>query len=345
MARLTLIAVTLSGTSLATPIPLNSAFCPMSLHTPVIFLIFNRPNVTKQVFDKIAQARPKTLFIVSDGPRTNHKEDQALVQASRAIVDRIDWPCDVHRDYATENLGCKYRVSSGITNAFDQVDRAILIEDDCLPNLSFFTFCQDLLERYQHDDRITVISGNNFQFGRSRTPYSYYFSKYPHCWGWATWRRAWQKLDLEMKRWPEFRDSGGVKAVADSNTEEDYWTKVFEGQFSGQINSWGYPWLLTCWSQSGLTILPDVNLVSNVGFGSGATHTTATESRLANLRTFELYDIQHPPLVVRNQIADQFTYSHVFRDPRPRIVRWASKIGKTLQRMENATSRVFRRSA
>ncbi len=313
----------------------------MPVNTPVVFVVFNRPDVTARVFDRLAQAKPRTLLVVGDGPRPDRAGEEQLVDQTRSIIDRVDWPCDLRTDFSETNLGCKRRVFTGLSWVFENYEQAIILEDDCLPDLSFFTFCDALLDRFADDDRVSGISGNNFQFGQSVTPYSYYFSKYAHCWGWATWRRTWSQFDLEMEGWPEFRDRGGLQSVADSSREEAYWRWVFDAQFEGRIKSWGYPWQFTRWTQSGLTILPDVNLVSNLGFGADATHTKFTESRLANLPTDSLSTLEHPQFIVRNKAADQQTFASVYGWKRPFYQKWA----RSLRKRFGATSPARRSSA
>ena len=172
----------------------------MCLQTPVAFLIFDRPHLTERVFAEIARQKPRELYVVCDGAKPADEISAANVDRTRKIVERVDWNCDVKSNFSDSNLGCKRRVSSGLKWVFEQVERAIILEDDCLPDPSFFGYCESLLERYADDSRVSAISGNNFQFGRSRTDASYYFSKYAHCWGWATWRHAWNLLDLDC--WP-----------------------------------------------------------------------------------------------------------------------------------------------
>lgn len=282
------------------------------LKTPVAFFIFNRPDTTRQVFDVIRQARPPKLLVVADGPRPEYPDDPARCVAARAVVEQVDWDCEVLTNYAETNLGCRRRVSSGLDWVFQNVSEAIILEDDCVPHPSFFRFCDELLERYRDDGRIGVISGNNFQFGRRRSKYSYYFSRYIHIWGWATWRRAWQYYDREMSLWPEMRDVGLLADILGDAQAERYWTQQFNSTYEGQIDSWAYVWLFSCWAQNLLGILPEVNLVSNIGFGSGATHTHGN-SVLANMPTQEMaFPLQHPPIVVRNKLADDFTQAHVF---------------------------------
>lgn len=278
--------------------------------TPVIFLIFRRPDLTACVFELIRQAKPTKLLVVADGPR--NAEEVVLCQQARAVTENIDWDCEVLRNYSEINLGCRERVSSGITWAFERVEEAIILEDDCLPHPSFFHYCETLLKFYRHDERIMVVSGNNFQDGQQRTSYSYYFSKYNHCWGWATWRRAWKHWEFNPSKWVEFRDEGLMRSVCDDPYEEKYWTNIFSNLFlEGKPDTWDYPWTFACWSQGGLTALPSINLVSNIGFGNRATH-TAGESKFSKMPVEEIATILHPPFVVQHKEADQYTFDYVF---------------------------------
>lgn len=273
-------------------------------------MIFRRPSLTRQVFSAIRQAKPPRLFVVADGPR-NEKEKN-LCEQTREITKLIDWDCEVLRNYSNTNLGCRNRISSGLDWAFGHVEEAIILEDDCLPHPSFFNYCESLLKRYRSDNRVMVISGSNFQEGKGETPYSYYFSKYNHCWGWATWSRAWKHWTFDKSKWAEFRDAGLMKSICSETKESDYWTHIFNKLFlEGIPDSWAYAWTFSCWSQGGLTALPNVNLVSNIGFGKDATH-TAVENALANRPTFNIGEIKHPPFLVRNEDADMYTYTNCF---------------------------------
>ena len=281
------------------------------LKTPIVFLIFRRPELTAKVFDRIREAKPKQLFVVADGPR--NEEEAIKCEKARSVTEAIDWDCEVLRNYSDVNLGCRQRVSSGITWAFEQVDEAIILEDDCLPHLDFFYYCETLLERYRHDERVMVISGNNFQDGQQRTLYSYYFSKYNHCWGWATWKRAWQYWEFNAKAWLDFRNNGLIQFVGDTPEEVTFWTGIFNRLFlEDAIDTWDYPWTFVCFSQNGLTALPKVNLVSNIGFGEGATHTTGKGHKSANMAIEALGTIIHPPYIVRHQEADKYTFDYYF---------------------------------
>jgi hypothetical protein len=282
------------------------------LSTPVAFIIFNRPDTTARVFEAIRQAKPPQLLVIADGPRAEHPEDAEKCAAARAIIEQVDWDCKVLTNFAKTNMGCKRRVSSGLDWVFETVEETIVLEDDCLPHSTFFRFCEELLDRYRDDERIMAISGDNYQFGRQRTRYSYYFSRYPHCWGWATWRRAWRHYDGEMELWPVVRDGGWLEDILGNERAIAYWTRIFDKTHNGDINSWAYAWTFACWIQSGLTILPAVNLVSNIGFGLNATHTRSS-SRIANLGTHQMdFPFLHSPFVLRDARADELTQASVY---------------------------------
>ncbi len=281
------------------------------LTTPVALLIFNRPDETQRVFDAIRAARPKQLLIVGDTAR-DHKPDEAeLVARTRAICQQVDWDCDVRTQYAEQNMGCRARISSGISWVFDQVEEAVILEDDCLPHASFFRFCQELLARYRHDQRVMVISGDNFQDAVHPSGYSYYFSRYNHVWGWASWRRAWQFFDVEMRAWHTVKARNLLKDILLEQPIADFWAQRFERIVAG-LDTWDYQWQLACWLQNGLTILPSVNLVTNIGFAANATH-TKTETRLANLPSHAMkFPLRHPPFVIRDALSDQVTDGRVY---------------------------------
>lgn len=281
-------------------------------HTPIAYIVFNRPQHTAQTFAVIREQRPSQLFIIADGPRPGHPNDAERCAAVRAIVEQIDWPCEVHRNYADSNLALKRRVSSGLDWVFSQVERAIVLEDDCLANSDFFRFCDELLDLYAEDERVAVITGNNFQDGQKRGDASYYFSKYNHCWGWATWRRAWRHYQGDLPFWQEWRLSSDWLSLLPDKVERRYWYKIFERVRAGKINSWAYPWTASVWFQRGLTVTPNVNMVSNIGFGPGFTNTASADSPLAEMATDTLGEINHPRSVVQDAEADHYVFDHVF---------------------------------
>ena len=282
------------------------------LTTPVAFFVFNRLDVTQRVFERIRDAKPQKLFIIADGARFLEEEDKC--KEVRNIVQKIDWDCEVLTNFSEVNLGCKIRVSSGLDWVFDNVESAIILEDDCLPEPSFFEFSSELLTRYVNDQRVMMISGDNFQSGKKRTNDSYYFSIFPHCWGWATWRRAWQYYDVEMKLWLTVRDNNWLMDILHSKSAVRYWENVFQDVFDDLIDTWDYQWTFACWIQSGLTVLPNVNLVTNIGFNNEATHTKKSKNRLANMYTEALtFPLIHPKFIIHNSQSDKLTQKNIFR--------------------------------
>lgn len=282
------------------------------MNVPVALIIFNRADTTARVLAEIAKARPAKLLVVADGPRPDHPEDAEKCLATRAVIERVDWDCEVLTNYSEVNLGCGARPSSGLNWVFENVAEAIILEDDCLPHPTFFPFCAELLERYRDDERVMMISGDNFQFGRKRTHYSYYFSRYTHTWGWATWRRAWRYFDREIKLWPALRETPWLVDTLGDERAAEYWGDLFD-RMQQMPSVWDYQWAFACWSQSGLTILPNTNLISNIGWGEEATHTKLADNPSANIPTSEmLFPLAHPPYVVRDREADQFTFERLF---------------------------------
>jgi hypothetical protein len=284
------------------------------LKTPVAFLIFNRPETTARVFSEIARAKPPKLLVIADGPRDGREGEAEKCMAARAIIERVDWDCEVLTNYSDVNMGCKRRVSSGLSWVFEEVEEAIVLEDDCLPHPSFFPFCEELLERYRADERVMAISGDNFQFGLRRTPYSYYYTRYVHIWGWASWRRAWRHYDVSMKLWSELRATDWLAYIMGQEDMAAYWREIFELVYEGRIDTWDYQWVFACWAQNALTVSPEVNLISNIGFGDEATHTHAggSDNRMANLPTVQMdFPLQHPPYMMRHNDADRFTFEEL----------------------------------
>ncbi|BAZ69112.1 hemolytic protein HlpA-like protein [Fischerella sp. NIES-4106] len=288
-----------------------------SLQTPVAFIIFKRPHTTELVFEAIRQAKPAKLFVIADGPRHDRADEPEKCEATRAIINRVDWDCDVLTNYSDVNLGCAKRVSSGLDWVFNNVEEAIILEDDCVPHPTFFRFCEELLEKYRYDTRISSISGQNVQFGRKRTNYSYYFSIYNHCWGWASWRRAWQYYDLYMKLWPEIKAGGFLNNILMDSRYVEYWSKIFESVYNNPLSiTWDYQWTFACWVQSSLGIISNGNLISNIGFGSDSTHFIGNqENPYNNMATEEMkFPLKHPPFTFKDVQADTFTQKTLFRE-------------------------------
>ena len=282
------------------------------MKTPVAFLVFNRPELTTRVFEEIRLAKPPVLLVIADGPRKDRPEDVAQCEKVRAVIDTVDWPCDVRKNYADVNLGCGKRVSSGISWVFEEVEEAIFIEDDCLPHPTFFLFCEELLHKYRYDERIGFIGGVNFSFGMDRPRHSYYFSRGHYIWGWASWRRAWDGYDFDMKLWPKLRDQGWIRSLFEDSRVARYYTFNFDMTHRHELDTWDFQWVFHCWKKNRWEIMPNVNLVANVGHDNGvATHTTF-RSRVGNVARQPMgFPLVHPPEVVLDRKADR--HNETFR--------------------------------
>jgi hypothetical protein len=280
--------------------------------TPVALFVFNRPEPTRRVFAEIAKLRPRTLLVVADGPRAGRPGEAELCAEVRHIVEAVDWECTVLRSYADENLGCRRRVASGLDWVFSRCEEAIILEDDCLPHPSFFPYCAELLERYRDDPRVMVVSGDNFVPKPLLPDASYRFTRYNLIWGWASWRRAWREYDLAMTAWPARRRSGWLRGITGSRSSARYWRDVFDRTHGGEIDTWDYQWMFASWNRDGIAIAPNVNLVTNIGFGADATH-TVEENRLAN-RPLEVmeFPLRHPERREPDRAADRAMSDGVF---------------------------------
>jgi hypothetical protein len=285
----------------------------VALETPVIFLIFNRPAATARSFEAIARARPHVLLVAADGPRTD-QERELCAAARNAVLNRVDWPCDVRTRFLDRNAGPRYGPATGLDWAFTEVEKGIVLEDDCVAGPDFFAFCETLLDRFRDDDRVMEIGGSNYQFGRQRGSASYYFSRHAHTHGWATWRRAWRLFDAEVRDWPTLRAEGVVEAWCDDPAEQRYWTAIFQGVFEGVLSTWDYQWLLCRWANWGLAAVPNGNLVSNIGFGPDATHLKHRRD-FSEMPIEPMAEVVHPAGTFVHQEADRYMFESHFAPP------------------------------
>jgi hypothetical protein len=244
-----------------------------SLTTPVVLFAFNRPNTTTQVFAAIREARPSRLFLIADGPRSKHPDDLYLCSEVRRALDTVDWPCEVKYHFSDNNLGCRNRVSTGLDWVFHQVEEAIILEDDCLPDQTFFNFCQELLNKYRDEERVMSVCGSNPLVIWKADMQDYHFSLNGGIWGWATWRRAWQNYDVSMSQWGTPDACQKIKEVLGSGFLYRQRVLDFDRVAAGLVDTWDYQWSFAQLIRAGLTIIPSKNLVSNIGFNVEATHT------------------------------------------------------------------------
>lgn len=281
--------------------------------TPIGLIIFNRPEKTARVLERLRALKPLHLLIVADGPRT--EQERSRCEATRAVIDTIDWDCTIRKNYSEVNLGCRRRVSSGISWIFEQVDQAIILEDDCLPEPSFFPYCAELLERYKDDARVMHISGDNFQQSNPRfsIPESYYFSRVPHVWGWASWRRAWKLYDVDLSEWPTVKENQLLKKSLPEEAARLHWEHVFQQYYDKKIDSWDGQWVYCCLMHGGLSANPCVNLIENIGFDADATHSIDNADMFACLPTEPLvFPLVHPAETSVQRQADVYTMKYIF---------------------------------
>ncbi|MDX3959076.1 hypothetical protein Q6A78_01520 [Aliarcobacter skirrowii] len=246
----------------------NSTFTPPHpLKTAVLFLVFNRLDTTKQVFQAIREAKPPRLYIAADGARESKEGEAEKVKAVRDyILQNIDWDCEVKTLFREQNFGCKMAVSSAITWFFENEEMGIILEDDCLPSQSFFWFCEELLDRYKDEKKIFMITGTSYLFNEIKSEDNYFFSKYMSIWGWCTWKDRWNNYDLNMSNFPEIKQKGLIDSYFhwDENVKNIFMS-YYEMAYGKKIDTWDFQWIYKCAEKNGLCLTPYLNLVSNIG--------------------------------------------------------------------------------
>lgn len=274
------------------------------MDTPILLLIFNRPHQTLRILESIRQQQPTRLFIAADGPRQHKEGEAALCRQTRDLVlQQIDWSCEVHTLFRQYNLGCATAVSSAIDWFFSQVEEGIILEDDCMPDPSFYNFCTTLLEHYRHDTRMMHIGGSNYQAGITRGNASYYFSRYAHIWGWATWRRAWEFYDFTLLR---YRDASPEYLPIP-------FARDLEAFYEQKMDTWDTQWFLSVLFNQGLAITPNTNIIRNIGYGKEATHTKNEPTWFKKMVYGTIKQITHPTEIIVDEEADTYTIDTVFK--------------------------------
>jgi len=287
------------------------------MQSPVAFILFNRPAVTERVFAAIRAARPSELFLIADGPRSNVPDDFARCAAAREVAGKVDWPCQVHRKFADTNLGLRRNVSEGLDWVFTQTEQAIILEDDCLPDPSFFPFCDELLERYRDDPTVGMICGTNLAPNEIAPDddASYYFSRYCIIWGWATWRRAWRCYDREMKEWPSLGKNGWLKDKVATSSAVNFWRRHFDDchqRHPDGLNTWDVQMVFAFWRHQMRSIITRENLVKNLGVGAEATHTRQPVGKTASSSRSLEFPLRHPKQTAVHEKADRHVQAEVF---------------------------------
>ena len=284
------------------------------MNTAVLFIIFNRPDLACEVFEKIREAQPKRLYIAADGPRENHEGESEKCEFTRkSILDMIDWDCKLKCKFEDQNNGCGLAISSAIDWFFSSEEEGIILEDDCLPNPTFFRFCEEMLSFYRSNEKVRMITGTNFIASEAaRNTYS--FSSHFSIWGWATWRRAWNFYDIKMKSWKQNLEDGSFENLFSDQRIYNYWQNVFSKVYDGKIDTWAYQWVYSCLIAKRLSIVPNVNLISNIGFREDATHTRGKSSPRAALKTTEMvFPLTHPSHVEADKKNDRLIYKKIYK--------------------------------
>jgi hypothetical protein len=282
------------------------------METPVLLNVFNRPGSTRKVFRQIRKIKPRRLFISADGPRPEVAGEAKRCEKVREILSAIDWDCDCQRLYREQNLGCAKGVSGGISWFFEHVDYGIILEDDTVPSESFFQFAGELLKRYQDHHKIMHIAGTNI------TPVpeaeaSYLFSRLIHVHGWATWKRAWRLFDMEMKAWPQFRKNMAANQHFGNMTQS--YIASLDRCYQRDLRVWGPKWSHTCLANDGLSIIPAVNLVDNIGYGPGAAHTKQLRNPFSHIKRSQMvFPLTHPTVVAPKVQFDEYYLHYLFSE-------------------------------
>ena len=304
------------------------------LKTAVLFLVFNRPDTTRQVFEAIRQAKPPRLYVAADGPREGKLGEVELVKKVRTIATAVDWPCEVKTLFRQRNLGCGPAVKSAIDWFFEAESAGIILEDDTVPTKDFFDFCCELLKKYHDDDRVGMIAGTNHTVYK-RDNASYVFSRNKACWGWATWQRAWKNMDFDMT-WRSTSQASSVKKNMGSTMRHfQHWENTLRAIDTKLVNAWDWHWYFSIASQNQLTIFPPVNLVSNIGFGNDATHTKG-HNKTEYIKTSIIdFPLKHPKFICPDYDYDE-TFERVKMDGSRGIRKY---IPQTLKRLLRAILR------
>lgn len=303
--------------------------------TSILLLIYNRPDTTLRVFESIRKQKPKKLFISADGPRVDRKSDRELCETARSISKLVDWDCDIYTNYSEKNLGCRKAVSSGITWFFDHVDQGIILEDDCLPNDSFFGFMELMLEKYRDDKRIMMVSGCNQMTKWNTNDCSYFFSQTGSVWGWASWKRAWAMYDNKVSELTDLIEKNLFKDFFLYNPREaKIKQKLFWKTFHNEIESWGYVWDFCRMKNNALSIVPSLNLIENLGYSEGATH--STDSSILPQSFFDsfhidLSNIQHPGVMYQDYKYDKLIFNELHFPSRLTKLKYLLKNGLFLK--------------
>lgn len=274
------------------------------MRSPVLFLIFNRPDTTERVFEEIRKAQPPRLYIAADGPRANRPGEKALCKKTRAIARKVDWDCEVKTLFRDENLGCGRAVSQAITWFFDNEPEGIILEDDILPHPDFFPYCDELLDRYRDNKEIGIIAGHNHMYTNLNRESSYGFLVVPHIWGWATWRDRWALYDFNLRKLSINQLIHSLKNYGYNTSQIRFWKEIYNKMKNHAIDTWDYQWALTLIGNNKLNATPYHSMTKNIGFSANATHTTDARPEELDLIPSAIFPISNPELIKLDKEAE-----------------------------------------
>jgi len=316
----------------------------MSFDVPILLILWRRPEATKKLLKVLKVIEPRNLYVACDGARDGNNIEIQKVKKTREIVKKeINWNVSLKTFFSEKNFGCKYGVSNAINWFFESEEEGIILEDDCIPHIDFFDFCKILLEKYRYDQRVFCISGAN-QLNKTIGEGSYFFSRYNHCWGWASWRRCWKLYDVKMSLWPKYKKTELIRSNFTFKKEQNYWSKAFDDfYFHGFPDSWDYQWFFTSLIHGGITAIPNKNLIENIGFGNEATHTKSGKSPLKDIPNKKrggsgVLPMKHPDFVIRSEFADRIVERKSFSGPEFLSILWMKRI---LQKINNKIFKII----
>lgn len=279
--------------------------------SPILFIVFNRYETTRRVFEAIKGAKPKKLYISSDGPRPEKEGEAAKVRLIRQfLLEGIDWDCDVKTLFHETNQGCKYAPQKAITWFFENEKKGIVLEDDCLPSVSFFDYADELLERYENDFRVFGVTGTNFQSEKFQLKHSYYFSRFFMTWGWASWATRWQSHLQILEKFEKYLEDPAIEKVLKNKVASQVLIKYAKKGYYDELDAWDYQWILSCAINNGLIATSSKNLIQNIGFGEEATHTTNGFNRSKQIEPLN-FPLKHPIIIAANQKIDDSFYKEI----------------------------------
>ena len=273
------------------------------MNKAVLIIVFSRPDKFRKVLEPLKIVKPPRLYIAADGPRKNNKNDKIRCKETRDIVKEIGWECDVKTLFRDNNLGCEKAVSSSITWFFENEEDGIILEDDIIGDISFFSYCEKLLDYYKNDEKIMHIGNNNVHNNNSLD--SYYFCSIGNSWGWASWKRAWKYFDLELSKYSYEEIRNSINNIFDDEIFRRFWINCgFNMKTNTKKAVWDMSWIICMMINDGLSVYPNQNLIKNIGFDDSATHCTSSDNRYSNLETQPLKELKYLNEIYRNKYMD-----------------------------------------